>query len=84
MNKQKRNGTAKKSGRILLIVVTILALFLLVFLIWKLIDRVGSDPQSGGAQPAESGIELPYALEDGQLEVTSVFQYTGDNPDCGD
>lgn len=49
MSKQKRNGTAKKSGRILLIVVTILALFLLVFLIWKLIDRVGSDPQSGGA-----------------------------------
>lgn len=44
MSKQKRNGTAKKSGRILLIVVTILALFLLVFLIWKLIDRVGSDP----------------------------------------
>lgn len=84
MSKQKRNGSAKKSGRILLIVVTILALFLLVFLIWKLIDRVGSDPQSGGAQPAESGIELPYALEDGQLEVTSVFQYTGDNPDCGD
>lgn len=27
-------------------------------------------------------LEFPYALEDGALEINSVFQYTGANPDC--
>lgn len=32
---------------------------------------------------AEPGLALPYALENGALEVTSIFQYSGANPDCG-
>ena len=43
-------------------------------------------------QPTESAAEtagtpmdvrFPYALEDSGLELTSLFRYTGNNPDCG-
>lgn len=39
-------------------------------------------------QPAETAgvpmdVSFPYALEDDGLELTSLFQYTGSNPDCG-
>lgn len=30
----------------------------------------------------QAGLEFPYELEDGKLEVDSVFQFSGTNPDC--
>lgn len=73
----------KKNGRTLLIVVVVAALLFLAFLVWKLVDRIG-ETQSDASPSPEAGLTLPYALEDGKLEVTAVFQYTGDNPDCND
>ena len=32
----------------------------------------------------EKGFVFPYELENGKLEVNSLFQFTGSNPDCGD
>lgn len=78
MSKQKKNG------RTLLIVVSIVALLVLALLVWKLVDRVGGDPQPGASSAPEAGLTLPYALEEGKLEITAVFQYTGENPDCND
>lgn len=48
------------------------------------------DRQQGDADRQEEttekdrGIVLPYDLDGGKLEVTSVFQYSGSNPDCSD
>lgn len=72
----------KKSGRALLIVVIAAALLFLAFLVWKVADRVGETEPDASAAPEE--LTLPYALEDGKLAVTAVFQYTGENPDCND
>lgn len=72
----------KKSGRTLLIVVIVAALLVLAFLVWKLADRVGETRPDASAAPEE--LTLPYVLADGKLAVTAVFQYTGENPDCGD
>ncbi|MDO4312469.1 MAG: hypothetical protein Q4C52_05240 [Eubacteriales bacterium] len=32
----------------------------------------------------DKGFDFPYDLEDGKLEVNSLFQFTGTNPDYGD
>lgn len=74
----------KKNSRTLLILVIIAALLVLALLVWKLVDRVGGDPQPDASPSAAPGLTLPYVLEDGKLELTAVFQYTGDNPDCND
>lgn len=76
MSKQKKNSW-------LLVVILVVALLLLAFLVWKLVDRVGETQPDASPSP-EAGLALPYTLEDGKLEVTAVFQYTGDNPDCSD
>lgn len=86
MSGRRRNRTSEKRGRVLLIAGAILALLVLALVIWKLTDRSGEeDPLPPEATPtAAAGLSLPYSLEDGRLEISSVFQYTGDNPDCGD
>ena len=33
-------------------------------------------------EPASDALEFPYLLEDGKLEVESIFQFDGINPDC--
>lgn len=38
---------------------------------------------SGGQQSQVKGISYPYSLESGKLEIQSLFQFTGFNPDCG-
>lgn len=76
MSKQKKNSW-------LLVVILAVALLLLAFLVWKLVDRAGEAQPDASPSPT-AGLALPYALEDGKLAVTAVFQYTGDNPDCND
>ena len=34
-------------------------------------------------EPQVTEIAFPARVEDGKLEITSLFQYPGDNPDCG-
>ena len=41
-----------------------------------------SSEQPGSVQ--ETAVSFPYLLEDGKLEISSLFQYSGMNPDCGD
>ncbi len=43
-----------------------------------------SDAQMEQTTEQAQGITFPYALDAGNLEVTSIFQYSGMNPDCGD
>lgn len=41
-------------------------------------DTLPSEETEGPA-----ALQLPYAFENGGLEITSLFQYSGFNPDCG-
>lgn len=62
------------------------------FLIWHFthpeIEEMEQNSDAGESETSvndgKQELEFPYALEDGQLEVTSIFQYTGGNPDCND
>lgn len=79
-----------------LIVVAVLAIAAAVVVL-VLVGRASAVKQPAAAdvanptvtgQPAETAgaamdVSFPYALEDDGLELTSLFQYTGSNPDCG-
>lgn len=41
-------------------------------------------PETTEVVPEVKTIELPALLEDNQLQILSLFQYSGPNPDCGD
>lgn len=41
-----------------------------------------ADHPSASAEATRPDDRLPYSLEDGKLEIESLFQYTGLNPDC--
>lgn len=42
-----------------------------------------SSASASGSTSAPVALTFPYQLAEGKLEVGSVFQYTGFNPDCG-
>ena len=79
-----------------LIVVAVLAIAAAVVVLVQ-VDRAPAVKQPAApdvANPTETGqpaetagvpmdVSFPYALEDDGLELTSLFQYTGSNPDCG-
>lgn len=51
-------------------------------------DSPHADPESSGdgiveTDAASAAVAFPLLLEDGKLEVDSVFQFDGINPDCG-
>lgn len=89
--KQKESGLVPA-----LIVIAVLAIIAAVVVL-ALVGRVSAvkQPASPDAanptvagQPAETAgasmdVSFPYTLEDDGLELTSLFQYTGMNPDCG-
>ena len=74
MSQEKReNRTSGRTGKRVLFAIAAAAAVLAVFLLLR---------NPGGAGRAES-LTLPYELENGDLVVDSLFQYSGDNPDCG-
>lgn len=44
----------------------------------------GEPDGSQGGEPENTGLAFPYVLEEGGVTVTSLFQSTIFNPDCGD
>ena len=42
-----------------------------------------SQPEAGETTVPLTTVPLPYDFEKGSLEITSLFQYSGYNPDCG-
>lgn len=51
-------------------------------------DQPGQEPgepmdgQQAAEEPQTQSVEFPYVTEDGKLEITSLFQFSGFNPDC--
>lgn len=89
--KQKESGLVPA-----LIVIAVLAIIAAVVVL-ALVGRASAVKQPASpdvvtptetGRPAETAgasmdVSFPYALEDDGLELTSLFQYTGMNPDCG-
>lgn len=82
-NSKKRKNKRKKIS-IVLGTILILLLILLIVVIWhnKNLEKIENAQKK--EQEETAGISFPYELEDGKLEVDSLFQFTGTNPDCGD
>lgn len=45
-------------------------------------SAVTEEPSDAAAEKS-AALELPYVFENGSLEIASLFQYSGLNPDCG-
>ena len=47
-------------------------------------NREADDLNLEQEQEEEKGVQFPIVLEDGKIEVESIFQFEGINPDCND
>lgn len=87
MNSKKNKRKGKKSGnnskQIVTIGVLVVVLLILLAVLWKI---SGLKKESAGQRENQGNeaVEFPYSLEDGKIEVRSLFQYSGMNPDCKD
>ncbi|MBP3664301.1 MAG: hypothetical protein J6J03_03990 [Tyzzerella sp.] len=68
---------------LLVIILAVLALFVMPQVLYKLGNAdAGLSNQSENSDVIAESIEFPLILEDGKLEIESVIQYDGLNPDC--
>lgn len=61
--------------------IMLVVLIVIAVVVYKKTSEKMQD-QEQGQQTEETGIEFPYLLDEGKVEVTSMFQYSGMNPDC--
>ncbi|MCI6019052.1 MAG: hypothetical protein MRZ59_09435 [Clostridiales bacterium] len=94
---QKKKGHKKTSGKkravkiIVAALLILLAVFIIAFLIWNFMnpeteedEEIRTVSQSEMTVEEENGMSFPCVMEDGRLEAKSIFQYSGNNPDCND
>lgn len=88
---KRRKKPAKKSGKWIL---PALAIGLVIVVLLAVVPLLGQNGQEDPGvtetsptvlkqDPLINKIEFPLLLSDGMLEIESVFQYDGLNPDCG-
>lgn len=80
--RRKKRKYRYKSKKWLVILLSIAAVFIIVLaalLIHNYYSQNRSDAENGGTE--KSGIEFPYTSEDGNLQITSLIQFTGPNMD---
>lgn len=78
--KKKYRYKSKKWLVILLSIAAVLIVVLAALLIHNYYSQNRSDAENGGTE--ESGIDFPYTSEDGNLQITSLIQFTGPNVDA--
>lgn len=92
--KKKRTGKIL----LLSVVFLLLAVVLILFVMPQVLYRLQADPESMETEMAAiteetrsqtesvripgTAVELPATLEDGRLQIESLFQFDGINPDC--
>lgn len=83
---RRRRRRARKFRNICIIAVIVIILIVFLAVLLKTIgSKKDADKQGENlTQEIVKLVEFPYELEDGTLEVSSLFQYTGMNPDCND
>ena len=98
--KKKKSWKGLAIALVLAIVLSALALFVVPQVLYRLNPdsdlgpvEQATEPQAtisaeqsvdGASRPSNNSIVFPYVLEDGKLEVESLFQFSGVNPDAGD
>lgn len=78
-----KRGKKMKLGKRYLFLGALLAVVLLIAACNKEKTQENSSV-SETEETKQTSVEFPYKLDDGKLEVESVFQYSGMNPDCED
>lgn len=81
--KRRRRASRRNIKKIWIFVIITVILLLLFVMLWKVAGSKKTEDKQGN-ETTRQQIEFPYNLEDGKIEVTSLFQYTGMNPDCKD
>ena len=94
-NKPKRRSRRRRGSNKTTWIVGAAVLLLLVFLLWgpgssgrtqedTPTGAASSEPATEPVPPQKAEASFPMEVEDGKLKITSLFQFTGVNPDCGD
>lgn len=78
---KKRKSRRRINNRGTIIILIVILLILLAVL-WKVFDSKKEEKVKKEEKQEE--ITFPYSLENGKIEVSSLFQYSGMNPDCND
>lgn len=86
-NRKIKRSTGKVNiGRLKLVLIISAAVIIIaavLILIMMQTTGAGADPDKmTNMKQEEEGLAFPYELEDGELVVDSIFQFTGLNPDC--
>lgn len=87
MNKKKRRkrkSNFRKFVKLLLAALVIVIAILVISAVWKAHKENAATEEIEGSISVENEAVFPYELEDGKLEVNSLFQFSGQNPDCGE
>lgn len=85
MTKRKRKKkSAKRNRRISCIVLGIVLIGLLILLAFLISGEKKREELEETKKAEEQSLEFPYKLDNDQLEIESVFQYSGMNPDFDD
>ena len=80
--KQKRKKKKRKQNT-WIIVVLFIVLIILLAVLWKGISLKKEDKQIK-EETIQKTVEFPYRLDNGKLEIRSLFQSTIANPDCNE
>lgn len=89
-NKKRRKRISGQKGRkslpkiwiISVIVAAILIAAIAIAAVYTKKVRKSDSGKSDFAEETGEGLAFPYELADGKLQATSLFQYSGLNPDC--
>lgn len=89
-SQQKRRRASRKRKQKRKNLIIFLGLFLIIAAI-VLVALIVVNKRNTDAEKAEqkkeleeNGVSFPYKLDEDKLEIASVFQYSGTNPDCDD
>ena len=79
--RRSKKKQSKKTLRIMIGIVLIVLIMLLVILAVHNRSLKKQEDKKAADKKAATSLELPYQLDDGKLEMESVFSYAGPNPD---
>ncbi len=77
---EKKRAKKSRKGMIVATVLVIAVILLALFVMPQVLYRLNNDGDTGDF--SNTSLEFPYLLADGKLEIESIFQFDGINPDC--
>lgn len=83
IRKKRKHGKSRKKNT-WIIICMLIVLIVLLGVLWKVSGFKKEKDTSEEKEETVKTIDFPYELEDGKIEISSLFQYSGINPDCND